>query len=189
MNYTIYRSFTISQGMKFLLDYTVSWCTPHSTHSPLPALPTENRYCLLDGDKYIFDVTTPLANDNKKFYLLFQRTTWVVPLNHKAKDVYIRMLYVQVRRVGALASARRMTLEFFKACRSVRSGWPPTPFDSDTIRLRLSIVILIVVVVTPCDADFIGVKSLFDELIRHTFLFRLLLTTSTDFCYPCPQTV
>lgn len=56
----------------------------------------ENRYCPLNRDEYMFDITTELANQKKEFYLLFQRTTWVFPLQLENVPQYTDVMYHQV---------------------------------------------------------------------------------------------
>ncbi len=58
---------------------------------------TENRYCPLNKEEYLFDITTELANQKKEFYLLFQRTSWVAPLQLENNQLYIDVMFHQVR--------------------------------------------------------------------------------------------
>lgn len=58
---------------------------------------SENRYCSLKPEEYIFDLTTELTNQKKVFYLLFQRTSWVFPLQREANQMFIDMMYEQCR--------------------------------------------------------------------------------------------
>lgn len=60
---------------------------------------SENRYCPLNRDEYIFDITTELANQKKEFYLLFQRTSWITPLHLDKNSLYVDVMYYQVRKV------------------------------------------------------------------------------------------
>ena len=44
----------------------------------------------------MFDITTELSNHNKKYYLLFQRTSWVFPIDLSRNPRYIDVVYNQV---------------------------------------------------------------------------------------------
>ena len=56
---------------------------------------TEQRYCPLTRDEYLFDITTELTNQKKEFYLLYQRTTWVYPLRNDGNEAYVDVMYHQ----------------------------------------------------------------------------------------------
>lgn len=57
---------------------------------------TENNFSQLRKDDYILDVCTNLARRKKTFHFLFQRTSWVCPVNSNGSDIYIEMMYNQV---------------------------------------------------------------------------------------------
>jgi len=55
----------------------------------------ENKYLPLNKEEYVFDITTELSNHNKKYYLLFQRTSWVFPIDLSRNPRYIDVVYNQ----------------------------------------------------------------------------------------------
>ena len=59
-------------------------------------LSSDNHYCPLNRKEYIFDITTELENQQKDYYLLFQRTSWIFPLHLEQRNpMCVDVLYHQ----------------------------------------------------------------------------------------------
>ena len=54
---------------------------------------SEGKYCSINKDEYIFDITTELINHKKEYFLLLQRTSWVMPLNLQGSELYVDITY------------------------------------------------------------------------------------------------
>jgi myosin-15 len=57
---------------------------------------SENRYCPLQPEDYIFDITSELTNQKKQFYLLFQRSSWVFNIHMEGNALYIDVMFYTV---------------------------------------------------------------------------------------------
>ena len=58
---------------------------------------SDHRYCPMTRDEYVMDVFDMLHELKKTFYLLYQRTSYVYPVNLNGSLLYVEMMYSEVR--------------------------------------------------------------------------------------------